>query len=81
LAGCARGGCSRDTEVQHRETAALREAAFGNFLEARQAAATGLKLSPVNTSAQVEAAHAYSMIGDTIGPACGQFIHPDGLSL
>jgi hypothetical protein len=48
------------------ETAALREAAFGNHKEARQAAARGLKLAPEPyLSARVEAALAYAMSGDT----------------
>jgi hypothetical protein len=48
------------------ENAALREAAFGNFAEARQAAALGLKLSPTSQGVDVEAALAYSMTGDTV---------------
>jgi tetratricopeptide (TPR) repeat protein/predicted Ser/Thr protein kinase len=48
------------------ETAALREAAFGNIPEARQAAAAGLKLSPASHAAEGEAALAYAMIGDSV---------------
>ena len=47
------------------ENAALREAAFGNSGEAKQAAAEGLKLSPASQGVQVEAALAYAMAGDT----------------
>ena len=48
------------------ETAALREAAFGNNKEARQAAVRGLKPAPEPfLSARVEAALAYAMSGDT----------------
>jgi serine/threonine protein kinase len=46
------------------ENSALREAAFGNFGEARQAAATGLKLVPGSQGVAVEAALAYAMTGD-----------------
>jgi tetratricopeptide (TPR) repeat protein len=45
--------------------AALREAAFGNSGEAKQAAAEGLKLYPASQGVQVEAALAYAMAGDT----------------
>jgi serine/threonine protein kinase/tetratricopeptide (TPR) repeat protein len=47
------------------ENAALREAAFGNPGEAKQAAAEGLKLYPASQGVQVEAALAYAMAGDT----------------
>ena len=47
------------------ENAALREAAFGNLTEARQAAAAGLKLAPASQGVGVEAALAYAMAGDT----------------
>jgi tetratricopeptide (TPR) repeat protein len=45
--------------------AALREVAFGNSSEARQAAAEGLKLYPASQGVRVEAALAYAMAGDT----------------
>jgi Flp pilus assembly protein TadD len=45
--------------------AALREAAFGNVTDAKQAAADGLKLAPTSQSVGVEAALAYAMAGDT----------------
>jgi len=44
--------------------AALREAAFGNFAEARKDADAGLKLAPASQGVQTEAALAYAMIGD-----------------
>jgi len=47
------------------ENAALREAAFGNFTEARKAAAAGLKLAPASPDAAVEATLAYAMADDT----------------
>lgn len=46
------------------ENAALREAAFGNFVEARNAAAAGLKLAPNSQGVGLEAALAYAMSGD-----------------
>ena len=48
------------------ENAALRDAAFGNLAEARQAAAAGVKLSPVSLGVEVLAALTYAMIGDTV---------------
>jgi len=56
---------SKETGAIWWENAALREAAFGNFAEARQAAAAGLKQASGSQSAQVEAALSYSMAGDT----------------
>jgi len=46
------------------ENAALREAAFGNMADAKQAAAEGLKLVPASQGVAVEAALAYAMAGD-----------------
>ncbi len=46
------------------ENAALREAAFGNLAEARQAADAGLKLEPGSPGVGLEAALAYAMIAD-----------------
>ena len=43
---------------------ALREAAFGNPSDARQAAAAGLKMVPTSLGVEVEAALAYAMAGD-----------------
>ena len=46
------------------ENAALREASFGNSVEARQAAAAGRKLYPDSSGVAVEAALAFAMSGD-----------------
>ena len=46
------------------ENEALREAAFGNLTQAKQAAAKGLKLVPTSQDVEVEAALAYAMAGD-----------------
>jgi uncharacterized membrane-anchored protein len=45
--------------------AAQREAAHGNNAEARQSAAEALKLAPSSQGAEVEAALAFAMAGDT----------------
>ncbi len=47
------------------ESAALREAAFGNSAEARRAAEAGRKLYPESQGVAVEAALAYAMVGDS----------------
>jgi hypothetical protein len=47
------------------ENAALREAAFGNSGEAKQAAAAGVKLYPASQPVEVEAALGYAMAGET----------------
>jgi eukaryotic-like serine/threonine-protein kinase len=46
------------------ENDALREAAFGNFPQARQAAEAGLKVDSASQGVGVEAALAYAMAGD-----------------
>jgi eukaryotic-like serine/threonine-protein kinase len=46
------------------ENSALREAAFGNLTDAKQAAANGLRLVPISQGVEVEAALAYAMAGD-----------------
>jgi tetratricopeptide (TPR) repeat protein len=56
---------SKETGATWWENAAVGEAAFGNFKEARQAAEAGLKLYPDSQGVQVEAALAYAMTGDT----------------
>jgi serine/threonine protein kinase/tetratricopeptide (TPR) repeat protein len=56
---------SKETGAIWHENAALRETAFGNVTEAKQAAAEGLKLSPTSQGVGVEAALAYAMTGDT----------------
>jgi tetratricopeptide (TPR) repeat protein len=47
------------------ENAALREGVFGNFTEARDAAAMGLKLFPESPGVQALAALAYAIAGDS----------------
>jgi len=47
------------------ENSALREAAFGNAREAKQAAGEGLNLAPESQGVVVEAALAYAMVGET----------------
>ena len=47
------------------ENAALREAAFGNPTEARQAATEGTKFAPTSQGVGIEAALAFAMAGDT----------------
>jgi len=46
------------------ENASLREAAFGNAIEAKRLATEGLKLAPASQGVQVEAALAFAMAGD-----------------
>jgi tetratricopeptide (TPR) repeat protein len=55
---------SKETGAIWHENSSLREAAFGNVTEAKQAAADGLKLAPTSQSVGVEAALAYAMAGD-----------------
>ena len=57
---------SRESGATWQENAALREAAFGNEQEARQAAAAGLRLVPKNQGVKVEAALAFAMTGDAM---------------
>jgi len=45
--------------------AAQREATYGNFADARQAAAMALRLAPASPAAEVEAALAFALAGDT----------------
>jgi len=56
---------NKETGAVFRENAALREAAYGNATETKQAAADGLKLAPASQAVNVEAALAYAMAGDT----------------
>jgi eukaryotic-like serine/threonine-protein kinase len=55
---------SKENAAIYWENSALREAALGNLAEARQAAATGLKLAQGSPAVGVEAALAYAMTGD-----------------
>ena len=56
---------SKESGAIWQENAALREAAFGNASEAKQAAAEALKLDPTSQGVEVEAALAFAMAGDT----------------
>jgi serine/threonine protein kinase/tetratricopeptide (TPR) repeat protein len=56
---------SRENGAIWQENEALREAAFGNGMEARQFAAEGLKLTPASEGVGVEAGLAYAMAGET----------------
>jgi len=55
----------KETAANGRVNDALREAAFGNTAQARQAAAEALKLAPTSQSVQVGTALAFAMTGDT----------------
>ena len=61
----AMGADSKERAALEWEKTALREAAFGNLTEARQAAAVGVKLSSASRAVEFEAALAYAMVGDT----------------
>ena len=56
---------SKENGAVWQENAALREAAFGNAAEAKQAAGEGLKLASTSQGVEDEAALALSMAGDT----------------
>jgi hypothetical protein len=56
---------SKETGAIWLENSALRDAAFGDMADAKQAAAEGLKLVPASQSVEVEAALAFAMAGDT----------------
>jgi len=56
---------SKENGATWQENAALREAAFGNLSETRQAAADGLKLVPTSQGVEAEAALAFAMAGET----------------
>jgi eukaryotic-like serine/threonine-protein kinase len=58
-------GDSKETGATWLENSALREAAFGNPVQAKQSADEGLKLVPTSQGVEVEAALAYAMAGDT----------------
>ncbi|MGA7626109.1 MAG: protein kinase [Candidatus Acidiferrales bacterium] len=55
---------SREDGAIWQANAALRQAAYGNAAEARQAAAEALKIAPRSQGAQSEAALAFAMAGD-----------------
>ncbi len=56
---------SRETGAIWQENSALREAAYGNFTEARKEAEAGLKLAPTSQGVQSEAALTFALTGDT----------------
>ena len=56
---------SREDAAIWRANAALLQAAYGNTTEARQSAASALKLAPASQGAKSEAALAFAMAGDT----------------
>jgi eukaryotic-like serine/threonine-protein kinase len=55
---------SKETGAVWLENAAIREAAFGNMVAAKQAAAAGRKLAPESAGVSAEAALAFAMAGD-----------------
>jgi DNA-binding winged helix-turn-helix (wHTH) protein/tetratricopeptide (TPR) repeat protein len=59
---------SQESGAISQENAALREAAFGNAIEAKRLATEGLRLSPASQGGQVEAALAFAIAGDTTRP-------------
>jgi Tfp pilus assembly protein PilF len=56
---------SKENGAIWQENNALREAAYGNILEARRSVEDGLKLAPSSEGTQSEAALGFAMIGDT----------------
>ncbi len=56
---------SKEAGAVYLANAALQQAAYGNLAEARQSAAAALKLAPASPGAQVGAALAYAVAGDT----------------
>ena len=56
---------SKETAAMWQDSAALREAAFGNAKTARQTAAAALKLAPASQGVAIEAALAFAIAGDT----------------
>jgi serine/threonine protein kinase len=56
---------SRENGAIWQENSAVREAAYGNAAEARQAAAEGLRLAPASEGVESEAALAFAMAGET----------------
>ena len=55
---------SKETGAIWQENAALREAAFGNTVEAKRAAEDGLRLVPTSQAVEAEAALAFAMVAD-----------------
>jgi eukaryotic-like serine/threonine-protein kinase len=55
---------SKESGATWLENAAVREAAYGNLVQAKQSADEGLKLVPTSQGVEVEAALAYAMAGE-----------------
>ena len=56
---------NKENAAMYRANGALREAAYGNFAEARESAAEALKLAHGNPNVAVQAALAFAMTGET----------------
>jgi len=56
---------SKENAAIFQANAALREASFGNFAEAKDDAATALKLAPSSPGVQIESTLAFALSGDT----------------
>ncbi len=60
---------SKENAAIWKGNAAVREAAFGNAAEARQAAEAAIKLAPASQAAEIEAALAFAIVADARGEA------------
>jgi DNA-binding winged helix-turn-helix (wHTH) protein/tetratricopeptide (TPR) repeat protein len=56
---------NKENAAMYRANAALQEAAYDNFAEARQSAAEALRLAPGNPNVAIQAALAFAMTGQT----------------
>ena len=56
---------NKENAAMFRANAALREAGFGNFAEAKDDAAAALKLAPSSPGVQIESTLAFALSGDT----------------
>jgi len=63
--GAATLTANKENAAMFQANAALREAGFGNFAEAKDDAAAALKLAPSSPGVQIESTLAYAMSGDT----------------
>jgi len=59
---------NKESGAVWQENEAVREAAFGNFVESRKAAEAGLKIAPSSPGVMVEAALAFAMSGENARP-------------
>ena len=57
---------SKEAAAMWWDSAALREAEFGNSAQARQAAAQALEIAPTNRGVEIEAALAFAIAGDQV---------------